>query len=518
MSHARHSAHCRLLILVAAFVLAACSKVVTVQRSTISPSAVAALDHRSPWLKAHLRNGGVYILEQWRSDSDAHAIVGTGQLQDANRTVIDSGLFRIALDSVSLFETNVVQKSGANQAMTVISGITLAVAGFCLANPKACFGSCPTFYVGDGTESRLMAEGFSASVAPALEATDLDALWMAAPASRDLSVTMKNEAFETHVVRWVDVMAVPRAPGTRVVVDDHGTFFAASSLVTPESCEARNGDCLAAVRGFDGVMHSSPADSNNLATRETIELEFRALGPGPLGVIVSTRQTLLSTYLFYQALAWMGSRATPWLGRLSSDRNGPGAGSIDALLGRLEVWTQDSLGEWQVAGAVGETGPLATDTKVVSIPRAAPRGGTLRVQLRGTQGLWRVEQVALAMIRPAEGAIRLSPVDVRRDGHADPVARAALIDRSRVLTTVRGDQYELHYRLPGKPSGYELFLEARGYYLEWMRQEWLAEENPAKAMQLFLDPAAALKAIAPAFKRQEAGMDSLFWGSRYVKH
>ena len=517
MFRPRVSASCSPWILCLALTAGACSKIVTVQRTTVPASARVTLDQRSPWLKAHLRSGGVYILAQWRSDSVANAIIGTGEHQDANRAVIDSGLFRVPLDSVSLFETNVVQPSGAHEALTVVSGLTLVVAAVCLANPKACFGSCPTFYVSDGSGTPLMAEGFSASVAPGLEATDLDALWLAAPAKRDLTVRMTNEAFETHVVRWVDLIAVPRAPGVRVVADDHGVFFAATAITAPRACTAPEGDCLAAVRRYDGVMHSSSADSNDLAVRESIDLEFAAPPPGGLGLIISSRQTLLSTYLFYQALAWMGSNATPWLGRLSRNGASPAAGGIGALLGRLDVLVQDSMGVWIRAGAVGETGPLATDTKVVPLPRALRRGATVRVRLRGTKGLWRVEAVALATLTPAAPAVRLKPVNVTKDGHADPVARAALLDSARVLTDFRGDRYDLHYRLPGKPADYELFLEARGYYLEWMRQEWLAEENPLKAAQLFLNPAVALKALAPAYKRQEAGMDSLFWGSRYVR-
>ncbi|MEP7228190.1 MAG: hypothetical protein ABI785_12560, partial [Gemmatimonadales bacterium] len=62
----------------------------------------------------------------------------------------------------------------------------------------------------------------------------------------------------------------------------------------------------------------------------------------------------------------------------------------------------------------------------------------------------------------------------------------------------------------------ELFLESRGYYLEWMRREWLAEENLALAAQILLDPAGALRTLAPAFKRQEPEMERLFWNSRYV--
>ncbi len=60
-----------------------------------------------------------------------------------------------------------------------MSGISLAVTAYCIANPKACFGSCPTFYLEDegGREpERPQAEGFSESIARVLEARDIDAL------------------------------------------------------------------------------------------------------------------------------------------------------------------------------------------------------------------------------------------------------------------------------------------------------------------------------------------------------
>jgi hypothetical protein len=51
-----------------------------------------------------------------------------------------------------------------------------------------------------------------------------------------------------------------------------------------------------------------------------------------------------------------------------------------------------------------------------------------------------------------------------------------------------------------------------------MRQEWLAEQNAIAALRLVADPAGTLRALAPAYKRQEPEMERLFWGSRYVRN
>ena len=58
-----------------------------------------------------------------------------------------------------LFETNKPESIPRNSltVLAVVTGVSLAVTAMCLANPKACFGSCPTFYATDGTSEVLQA-------------------------------------------------------------------------------------------------------------------------------------------------------------------------------------------------------------------------------------------------------------------------------------------------------------------------------------------------------------------------
>ncbi len=59
---------------------------------------------------------------------------------------------------------------------------------FCLANPKACFGSCPTFYAWNGKDMKLMAEGFSSSILRSYEKSDIDMLYWSKTRGKDQSV------------------------------------------------------------------------------------------------------------------------------------------------------------------------------------------------------------------------------------------------------------------------------------------------------------------------------------------
>ncbi|HET9707434.1 MAG TPA: hypothetical protein VFP39_03930 [Gemmatimonadales bacterium] len=493
-----------------------------VERRIVPADQAATLDGKSAYLKAHLKNGSVYLLTGWHADSGGRVIRGTGQLLDANRTVLSSGDFRFPSDSVALFETNVIKQSSATSALTIMAGVTAVVAGICAANPKTCFGSCPTFYAPDSAgRSVLQAEGFSASIAPALEATDVDMLYASRPAQRDFTIHVTNEALETHVIRRANLLALERPSGGRVFATPDGAYFQATHLTAPSSCSASEGDCLAALAQFDGVQRSSRTDSVDLGTREAIDLVFDSVPQGRLGLVVASRQTLLTTYLLYQALAYLGNDAGTFLASLES--GGPElrrrVHGITDLLGKIEVMVPDAHGDWVPVGATGETGPIAVDTKVVPLP-SAPVPGPRRIRLRLTRGLWRIDYVALAALGDSVLPLRIVPTVVRHDGVIDSDATRALTDSTgqRPLTTFPGDAYDIVYRLPPSPARYELFLESRGYYLEWLRREWLPEADPVKAARMAFDPAGMLRELAPQFKAVEPNLEHLFWSSRYVHH
>jgi hypothetical protein len=497
--------------------LAACA-LKNLERATLTPREFATAAQRpGGYLKAYLKDGSVYVLEGWRVDSTGAVLSGKGRQLDPNRALVREGELSFPVSSAALFELDRPTGSGAVAALGVVSGITIGVAVYCFTNPKACFGSCPTFYVTDGERPILQAEGFSASIAPVLEARDVDALYRAAPRSRDLEVRMTNEALETHVVRYVRVLAAPRPSGMRVFSTPGDRFVTARLLPPADACIAPEGDCRAALRRFDGVERSSWADSTDLATKETLEIEWANASPGPKGLVVAWRQSLMTTYLLYQALAYMGGSAVEWLAALGR-AGAPAiarARGVGDLLGTIEVLVRDERGEWVVAGKAGETGPIATDVKLVPLPDSGT--GPMRVRLRMTKGAWRLDWVALAARGPEVEPLRLEPQRVVRDGTDDEPARRRLLDSASVLTTLPGDAYTLVYRLPDDFGRYELFLETRGYYLEWMRSEWLAEEDHGRAAEMLLDPGGALRRLARAYKRQEAGMDSVFWRSRYAR-
>ena len=470
----------------------------------------------SSFLKVHMKNGQVYVLQPWTANEKERTVTGKGQLVDASRSQVDNGEFEIPLDSVAMFETNDRKPSPSVGVLSVITGISAAVTIVCIADPKACFGSCPTFYVNDSSGMSLQAEGFSSSVAPILEATDVDALYRAKVSGREFRLTMTNEALETHMVRRADLLIAGRSANERVIKDDKGGYWCVSNFTAPSVCVGPEGDCGARLGHFDGLERFSLTDSTDLAAKERITLEFQSVPDGELGLVVACRQSLLSTYLFYQTLAFLGEKAGVVLAAL---QRGDVAlreriQNIGGQLGGIGVYVENATGDWVQAGKIQETGPLATDVRLVRLPVAD--GSNARVELRLNRGHWRIDYVALVRLDRPATVDTLPPSKVCVDGHENTEALTRLLDTAQYLVTYPGDEYELVYELPRDASEYELFLQSRGYYLEWIRDEWVAEQNLGKAAQLLMDPSQALRDLAPQYKARETELEDMFWSSRYA--
>ncbi len=480
-------------------------------------SQMGQLDQKSPFLKAHMLDGRVYVLSEWDLEGENESISGKGRLLNLNREEIQRGQFMILLDEVALFETNVLQASKSILAMASLTVPSALLSVYCLANPKACFGSCPTFYAWDGERMVLQAEGFSASVCPALEAQDIDALFQTKPRSQDFELRVTNEALETHIIRYANILAVPRPPRGRAFATPSGEFWQAFKIHEPKICSAPEGSCLDVVRSPDGMERFSGADPYDLAKRETIDLEFEPPPGKKLGLVLGFRQTLLTTYLFYQGLAYMGNSAGYWLAKLErgDETVKKYTNSLGDVLGGIEVFVQSERGTWIKPGEIRETGPIASDVRMVLLPET--ESSLIKLRLRMTKGLWRIDYLALAELGERVDPIRLAPSTVLNKGMPITQSKKHLTHPDSALVTMPGDEYVLVYPLPGDFQNYELFLESQGYYLEWMRPDWLKEENLERTIMMFTDPEEFLKLIAPEFKENEPRMEYTFWRSKYVR-
>jgi hypothetical protein len=460
-------------------------------------------------------DGSLYVLANYRADSTRGIIAGVGPFYDPARNMISNGPQVVQLADVELLETNdpeSVPHAGI-PLMAVVTGASLALTAACAINPKACFGSCPTFYTHDDTGWSIQAEGFSASVARAFEATDVDAMWTARPSAGIFDVLMTNEALETHVVDSVRLIAVQRPANGRVL--RAGTlYYPAKVLRAPMSCTSPNGDCLTEVGAIDDRAYLSPADAQNLAAKETLELTFPA-SRGRSGIVVAARNSLLNTFLFYQGLAYMGRTAGEWFTRLnhSTAEGLQGFLAFDKLLGDIDITIKGRDGTFRSVGSYAEVGPIAREVQLVPLPDDSMTDrGPITVRLVMTAGNWKLDYVGLADLDSPVTPVFLDPVAVLENGKANRSALERLKDPHAHLVTYPRDAYTIRFELP--PGDHELFLESRGYYYEWIRKSWLPDESAWDLMKMLLDPEGAMRRLAPVYKGIEGDMERVFWESR----
>ncbi|HEY0811170.1 MAG TPA: hypothetical protein VGD49_13470 [Longimicrobiales bacterium] len=502
----RRAATCIVLLVLAV----GCIPQHRVERQLVTPGTGQPLNTNSRYLKAHMRDGSLFVLDGWKQE--ANEMQGTGVRLSVNRDTLATGALRVPIDSVLLFETNVLPAQNTKTPFVVFTVVTGIFGVICATSPKTCFGSCPTFYASD--DQHILAEGFSASIAPALEATDVDKLAIAPVKDAMFTLRMTNEAMETHVIRSLRLLTFPARAGTQVVATARGEFWRVANAQSPE-CTGPEGSCTAAIRAADRVERFSPADSLDLAAREEIELQFVTPKAGEYALVLKSRQTLLHTYVFYQTLAYLGSQAGEYLASLSRGnmQRFNSLMNLGRAMGGIDVGKPDSREKLEM---VYETGPLATDAHLIKL--GVLTRGPHTVRLRMAKGHWRIDQLSIVSMIEKLEPIAIDPSEVTHNGKTDATALEALLTPASTLASIPGDEFKIGFKLPKYPEGAELFLEARGYYLEWMREAWMREENAERASMMLDDPARGLREIAPEFKKWEPRMESLFWSSRYVRN
>lgn len=475
--------------------------------------------NEQPFLKAHHASGKVYLLGQdWKIDTLSGMISGKGTLYDFNRTLVSRGRQEFSIDSILIFETNrkiVNPEAGRVTALGILTGVNLAIGVICWTNPKACFGSCPTFYMdGHSNIHQADAEGFSNAISPSLEYADIDAL-NNQPASGSFALTMKNEALETHVVRQASLLAIPRKEGKTILHSRNDKFFSADAIINPSAVFDQEKDVTPLFAHADGNEWFSLADENNMSSKQELIVEFDApASAGQNGLFIHFRQTLMTTYLIYSALQYMGDEISDVFAKIEGQpelRKQLNSG-IHGELGEIEVWLWDKQKQqWLLQGSVYETGPIAINKQVV--PFSTTSDGKTRVKLRLNKGLWRIDHLSLAAGLQEVAPIEIQPSKVFYKGHEDANALKVLNSPEKQLLSMPGDEFRLIYDLPDA-SDYALFLKSKGYYIQWMRDNWLGMKDMRKLRTMITQPAKYLRNEASSYKAYESAMEDAFWSSR----
>lgn len=485
-----------------------------------APAEYATLQPDAQFAKAHLRDGSVVVLQQWSIDHERQELIGNGRSYDGKRKLTSKPLqaFRLRLADIVLIESTNPQALTNNGV--IVLGIALTASAalglFCLANTKSCFGSCPTLYAGGRAQGPVLAEAFSASVARTLEETDVDPLPGVRALDGEVVLTLTNEALETHAIRWLDLLAFEPPEGTSLRRDGE-RFLALADAQSPTAClSSAGGDCLPRMAAPDEQEWLAQTDGRDLAAQEIITLRLPAVA-GPAAVTLTVRNSLLNTFLFYQAWAWLGDRADDWLLALEQHgKEGTAAFQrVGGALGALAVEVRAADGRWLPVGRYDEIGPIAKEHVAMQLPAEAGPG-PWTVRLTAARGNYRIDAVGVAQVVAELQARHVQASEVRdMRGELDQSATRRLVDRDDYLVTYPGDAWQVHFRDPAATARTEYLLAARGWYVEWQQPGWAGQQDEGKFVHFLAEPAAVLRELAPAFKAVEPTIEKAFWTSRF---
>ncbi|WP_373520605.1 hypothetical protein [Aquiflexum sp.] len=501
------------------FLISSC-KTAPVRREINSTDQIQYLNPENKFMKVHMMDGSVFILNFWFLDDGKNNLSGYGELLNIQRRVVERRIrtdnrngivdpFTFPLDDIALVETNDPGNSlggGLGFTTALIGGVAV----LCILSPKTCFGSCPTFYAETNDTLRILAEGFSTSILPSLEKNDIDMLFEA-KYKKDFQLTLTNEALETHSIRYANILCFEKEEYQKVFATPKGNFYLTENARIPKTCNSPKGGCLEEVKLMDHKEYFSESDQDNLLSKEELILDFEIEKAGNFGLVLGKRQTMMTTYLLYQGLAYMGKSVSYFLAQHELGNMEKKLGIFE-MLGGVEIYFQNPNLEWQYAGEVNETGPIATDFNMVEIGNVPH--GNLKIKLLMNRGLWRIDYLSLVDIYSEVKPTVVSPYAVENIHGKEKEPFSKLMDPEEFLVTYPGEKFLINYQLPFEHA--ELFLDSKGFYLEWIREDWIKEQNFRKLNQMVNNPSTYLKKVAKEYKRIEPVMEEAFWNSRYV--
>lgn len=467
-----------LVLLAVAIGVASCHVRTVSVRPLTRPPSDSGTQVSTP-VKAHLIDGSTLHFPSGVALANG-VLRGTGQRFGLRLEPLGA-VEAMSLDSVVGMESyEFATNAGATLILSVLG--TLGAAALAGGAAVAIFGSCPTFYSDSAGTWQLEAEGFSYSIAAMFESRDVDRLRTTTAADGSVQIEVRNEALETHYINHLELLDVRHAADEIVLPDAAGRPVAVRQQLTPLRANDRAGrNLLGILATADGATTRSDRELLERSGGDDIDDFIDLTVPVPPGadsvaLVLRLRNSLLNTVLLYDVM--LGSRGLKSLEWQST--------SLREIGPALEVaqWYSGNMGlrVLEVTGNVTrevarlrDTGPIAWKDVALMLP--APRTATMHLRLEYVVDNWRIDRLTIAAVR--RPAIRRLPLAAAIDsrGQADVGALASLAaPDTRYLQTIPGQRFTAVWHPERLTDGTArtFLLASQGYYIEWMRRDWLA--------------------------------------------
>jgi hypothetical protein len=471
--------------------------------------------------KAHLSDGSVVTFAQGFEMRD-ETLRGQGIQYDLvrqTRTMVDE----VPLESVANLE---YYHKKLHAVPLIVSSIPPLLVGSVVLL-KSLYGSCPTVYSFDGHTYALEAETFSHSVAKRFEGEDLDRLDLGKVVNGDYTLQVTNEALETHYINTMSLLTVDHPVGYEAfptVKRDIVLVGKPRPILTATSKLGHEVTALVASRDQQWYQ-SDPRVVQELTqtvTQDWIDVKVN-IPPDAQKMYVALRgrNTLMSSVLFYDVmLRAQGIHALEWQGATTAH---------PLYAWRLHQWFNRHFGlylqvfdgkRFQQALRIPPTGPIAWHQVAAALP--VPAGDTAHLRFAFLPDNWAIDWIGVSFAGTTDYRTRSVTARELIDSHgnrnAELKARLRAND-ARYLITYPGESYLLKFTVGPVPAGrqHSYFVTSSGFYIEWLRQEWLRHRPTASTAGRFALNDATILQTAKLWLAKKQRFEKAFFESRIIR-
>ena len=428
--------------------------------------------------KIHLQDGSVIIYPGGFTIENGK-IITRGRRYNFARTK-STFIHTFPMDSVEYLEY--YSKNYDNLAL--VSSIPGVAFGSRLAF-VVIFGSCPTIYSPQIDKDILEAECFSYSISPRYEVWDLDKLDH--PAIKDNKITLKiaNEALETHYINQFSLVRASHPYGYEAYPDKNNNPVLFGEKATILRARDKYGDDIGVlIEDKDSLHYRSNdkifANTEGEITRDRIDISFNnPKRKDEMVLLLRLRNTLLNTVLLYDVmLASKGIDAIDWIGEDS--QNLFYAWRLHNWYGKhfgMDIEVMED-GEYKKVGHIWDSGPIAWHEQAVRF--SIPAQDTIQIRLSYLADNWVIDKINASFDSDAEmqiSEISCTALENPMGIYSPDKRRNLTSDDDKYLVTFPGEHYLATFDLPEAEGNraHTYFIKSKGYYIEWIRKEWLSK-------------------------------------------
>lgn len=450
--------------------------------------------------KVFLHNTSVVLYKNGFKIKDG-VLIGDGEIHHLDGKMRKSNSLSVPIDSVAVVTYYGTESTGGSAfgsfLLGLYGGFLTPLSIYCLSCPKCCFGSCPTIYTFNGENYELEAELFSYSISRYFQESDLDKLSIPNNSNQEYPIRISNEALETHYIDQFSLLEINHPPGTQVFPTYGGDIICTGELKQPSNVTNFLGeDITELVNKSDKNVYRSGEELvekiSDGVTYDIVDLQLDLPnGTKEVNLILKLRNTLLTTILFYElVLSSQGFEAIEWTEKMQN--NYIYAKLFNELYKsyagiRIKTFKE---GSWEIQSKIGDIGPIAWKEIAVKIPVEVENNSTL-IRLEFFPDNFMIDYIGYECSRILNDTYQvnlLQPQNIVDDENKFRYELIEVLEKpdEKYLITNPGESYYLNYNLTsGDTTNTSVFIQSKGYYIEWIRGSWLANNSGNYKFNMF---------------------------------